>query len=57
MMRNILELLRNDFINVRPPNEWSDHSIIWCGIKTNVTFIELDDEFENVYKLNYLVSG
>lgn len=38
-----------DFINVRPPNELSDHSVIWCGMKTNVTYTEMNDESENAY--------
>ena len=38
-----------DFINVRPPTEMSDHSVIWCGKKTNVTYTEVNDDSENVY--------
>ena len=38
-----------DFINVRPPTEMSDHSVIWCGMKTNVTYTEVNDDSENVY--------
>ena len=39
-----------DFINVCPPNELSDHSVVWCGMKTKVThFAIIDDELETVY--------
>ena len=38
-----------DFIKVRPPTEMSDHSVIWCGMKTNVTYTEVNDDSENVY--------
>ena len=38
------------FINVCPPNELSDHSVVWCGMKTKVTYSAIiDDEHETVY--------
>lgn len=37
-----------DFINVCPPNELSDHSVIWCGMKMDATY-EINDESGTVH--------
>ena len=44
---NLFDLF--NFINVRPPNELSDHCVIWCGMKTTVSYSEINDEFATVY--------
>ena len=38
-----------DFINVYPPTELSDHCVIWCGIKTDLTYGALNNDSKNVY--------
>ena len=38
-----------DFINVCLLTELSDHCVIWCGMKTDVTFCALNNDSKNVY--------
>ena len=38
-----------DFINVCPPTELFDHCVIWCGMKTDVTYGALNNDSKNVY--------
>lgn len=37
------------FINVRPPNELSDHCILWCGLKRDMIYSAIDDEQETTF--------
>ena len=38
-----------DIINVCPPTELSDHCVIWCDMKTDVTYGILNNASKNVY--------
>ena len=38
-----------DFITVSPPNELSDHCVVWYCFKTDVTYSEIDEEPESLY--------